>query len=224
MVDSRQVNRAFAELAKRQKTFPKDKSNPLIHTMEWYRQQLRSKWLPRRPSVSRSGNYQGDRWPGFREAYVSHVRADGTVVDAFGNTPRVRAGVVTNVRQGPATQRKASTLIGGQRAAGFGAVKKGQKFTNPNVLGRLKPDGSRLKSTDKQLGDHTDGMIKDFVTNPLSISSNGKTVSTGTNKPYAQIQAKRRAFHWTAKIGRAVKKEMLKAAKLYIAAPWGKNG
>lgn len=224
-VDLSDFDAAMKRIIAGQKRFPKDKTNPLRASMDWYLRAL-STWWKRRPSVSSSGSWMGQRWPGWDQAYVAYERSDGKV-PVWGGVKRMRTGRVTRVRDGLSTQRKvtASGMTKAEKAAGHGAVKLGQTFNRPNVLGKLKSDGSRYKQTDKQLGTNKGGgMLHDFVTGQPAVSANGKTVTKGTTKPYAAVQNEARPWTWSPQVERIVSRIMLERMKAYIVSLAKKRG
>lgn len=78
------------------------------------------------------GTFRGVTWAYFKPQYT---RKDGTVVPAWGGTPRLRAG------------RSARTASGGFRKRGIG------RTTTKGVLGRLRPSGKRVKRGDAIMQD-----------------------------------------------------------------------
>lgn len=91
----------------------------------------------------------------------------------------------------------------------------GQTFNTPEVLGKLKSDGTRYKKSDKQMGKIGGGhMLGRFTTATPQISASGKSVAIVANEPYAARQHKRRPWAWTEHIA----EWMTKTAVIEVAA------
>jgi hypothetical protein len=200
----------LAQMAKGMDSIPR-RTSPLLAWRTAYGQRTDR---AARPTVARSGSFRGNRWPKLKPAYKR--KTDGRVVPVWGGVPRLRAGRVTRVASGG--QRYGHTLTPSQNASGFGVIKKGQTFTGRNVLARLKGDGSRYKSSDKQLGKvgARSGLLGDWVGSDPIVDRRGKRIRITSNKAYAGTQHKRRPFASGRKIDREESRDLLTRIARYV--------
>lgn len=181
-----------------------ESDNPL---MRWNQEYSFRELKAPRPTVAQDGTFRGESWPKAEPQYGPR-KSDGVIVPIWGGVPhavfggradgsglRSQLGVVT--RAGPGGIRLKRTLTKAQHRAGFGAIKKGQVFSQENVLGRLRSDGSRYQSGDKQLG----SLITEWaVTDPILSDDNKTLTKTSVREGAARIHDKR-PFAFGDKIG-----------------------
>jgi hypothetical protein len=153
-------------------------------------------------------------------------KTDGVTVPVWGGVPRATLtapgggqyqmlGVVTWA--GSASIRKYQTKQ--QKKAGFGVVKVGQVVgTGRNVLGKLRPDGSRYKQSDKQMSDghSVNHLFRQFASVPGVLSDNNRVIQVVSNKDYAAKVHDRRPFAWGPMIEREESDDALKQVSLYL--------
>lgn len=176
-----------------------------------------------RPRVGQLGRFRGNLWFPLKPQYTR--KTDGVTVPVWGGVERavlrgaegsfVRLGSVTRANTGTrTTQRRASELNEAQKRAGFGAVKRGQVFSERFVKGKLKADGSRYKKTDKQLdqtGGTPNGLIQTWATAEPLLSSDRHKVFRSIQSKHAGRVNSQRPFVWGPKIAEEETRAAIKA-------------
>lgn len=195
-VDLNHLPEELREVAAGLKSLPSAKNdNPLSIWIQSY--QLREKGEGR-PTVNQFGSFRGNTWHPLEPAYIRTT--DGMSVPVWGGVPRLRGGRVT--RASVMGTRRASGLTRAEKKAGYGAVVIGQTFRTGPVKGKLKADGSRYKSSDRQLGRDSGGHLFGEWVNPRNIvlSASGLVATLAHPFSWAPRIAERRNFMWSSRI------------------------